>query len=116
MRMVKALTLDIKKDGWEKSKGFFLRDIPMPTLDEKKDPADAVSVILKVRYAGFCGSDRGIWYRNAFRDMIHDSLAQAGETTRGLGHEVVGEIVEAGSMVETLYSDPDPQNPAKVEV
>ncbi|KKW09370.1 MAG: Threonine 3-dehydrogenase [Candidatus Kaiserbacteria bacterium GW2011_GWA2_49_19] len=113
---VKALTIDLKKDGWDKSKGFFLRDIPMPTLDEKKDPTDATAVILKVRYAGFCGSDRGIWYRNAFCDMIHDSLAKEKKPMRVLGHEFVGEIVEAGSMVKTLYYDPDKNNRAKIEV
>ena len=64
---IKALTLDIKKDGWENSRGFFRRDVPAPFLDEGNNPGDATSVILKVRYAGFCGSDRGIWYRNAFR-------------------------------------------------
>ncbi|MDO8561440.1 MAG: zinc-binding dehydrogenase [bacterium] len=116
MKMVKALTLDLKKDGWDTSKGFIMREVPMPTLDEKKDPADATSVILKVRYAGFCGSDKGIWYRNAFRDMVHDSLSREGKSMRVLGHEFVGEIVEAGSMVKTLYYDPDKNNPAKIEV
>ena len=116
MNTVKALTFDTIKDSWEGSKGFVLRDVPMPTLDEANDPSDATSVILKIRYAGFCGSDRGIWYRNAFKDMIHGSLEAAGSTQRVLGHEFVGEIVEAGSMVKTLYYDPDPQNIAKIEV
>ncbi len=111
---VPALTFDIKEDGWEKSTGFTLREIPMPTLNEAKNPKDAVSVILKIRYAGFCGSDRGIWYRTAFKEMIHDSLKREGSTMRILGHEFVGEIVEAGSMVENLYYDPDPKNPARV--
>ena len=53
MYMVKALTLDLKEDGWEGSKGFFMREAPMPTLDEKNNPSDATSVILKIRYAGF---------------------------------------------------------------
>ena len=116
MNTVKALTFDTIKDSWEGSKGFVLRDVPMPTLDEANDPSDATSVILKIRYAGFCGSDRGIWYRNAFKDMIHGSLEAAGQTQRVLGHEFVGEIVEAGSMVKTLYYDPDPQNIAQIEV
>lgn len=115
MNHIKALTFDTTKDQWEGSRGFVMRDIPMPALDPN-DPADATAVILKVRYAGFCGSDRGIWYRNAFRDMIHDSLGRQDATQRVLGHEFVGEIVEAGAMVETLYSDPDPNNRAKVRV
>ena len=116
MNTVKALTFDTIKDTWDGSRGFFLKDVPMPTLDEAADPSDATSVILKIRYAGFCGSDRGIWYRNAFKDMIHSSLESQGQTQRVLGHEFVGEIVEAGSMVHTLYYDPDPNNEAKIEV
>ena len=116
MATVKALTLDLEKDGWERSKGFFMRDVPAPGLDEKNNPADATSVILKVRFAGFCGSDKGIWYRNAFSDMFRDSLGREGKSMRILGHEFVGEIVDVGSMVHTLYYDPDPQNLAKIEV
>ena len=99
----KALTFDIKEDSWENSKGFFKREIPMPTLNEKNNPKDAVSVILKMKYAGVCGSDRGIWHRNTFKDMIHDSLEKEGQNLRILGHEFVGEIIEQGSLVESLY-------------
>ncbi|GAC1370331.1 MAG: L-threonine 3-dehydrogenase [Candidatus Saccharimonadales bacterium] len=116
MNTVKALTFDTTKDTWDGSKGFFLRDVPMPVLDEAANPEDATSVILKIRYAGFCGSDRGIFYRNAFKDVVLGSLEKSGQTQRVLGHEFVGEIVEAGSMVHTLYYDPDPQNNAKIEV
>jgi threonine 3-dehydrogenase len=114
MSNIKALTLNLE-DGWEK-KGFVLREVPMPTLDEAKNPEDALSVILKIKYAGVCGSDRGLWYRTAFKDMVHDSLAKEGKKMRITGHEFVGEIVEAGSMVKRLYYDPDTQNKAKVEV
>jgi threonine 3-dehydrogenase len=116
MNTVKALTFDTSRDSWEGSKGFVLRDIPMPTLDESADPSDATAVILKIRFAGFCGTDRGIWYRNVFHDLIHDSLQTQGQTQRVLGHEFVGEVIEAGSMVKTLYYDPDPHNEAKVAV
>lgn len=115
-KMVKALTLDVKTDGWEGSKGFVMRETPMPTLDEKKNPEDALSVILKVKYAGVCGSDRGLWFRHAFKDLVHDSLEREKKTMRVTGHEFVGEIVEAGSMVEHLYSDPDDKNAAKIKV
>lgn len=93
-----------------------LTEVPMPTLNEHDNPADATSVILKIRYAGFCGTDRGIWHRQVFKDLIHDSLDNQNQTTRVLGHEFVGEIVEAGSMVESLYNDPDPGNKAKIAV
>lgn len=116
MANVKALTFDVEKDGWETSKGFTMREIPMPQLDEASHPEDAAAVILKIRYAGICGSDRGMWYRAAFKDLVHDSLKREGKTMRVLGHEFLGEIVEAGSMVNSLYNDPDPKNPAKIEV
>ena len=112
---VKALTIDLKKDGCGKSRGFVMRDVPMPVLDEKKNPEDALSVILKVRYAGVCGSDRGLWYRTAFKDMVQSSLQREKKTMRITGHEFLGEVVEVGSMVERLYYDPDDKNPAKIE-
>ena len=115
-KSIQALTIDLQKDGWETSRGFLKREIPMPVLDEKNNPEDALSVILKIRYAGVCGSDRGLWYRAAFKDLVHDSLAREKKTMRITGHEFVGEIVEAGSMVEHLYSDPDEKNIAKIKV
>ncbi len=111
-----GLTFNVKEDGWETSKGFIKREIPMPVLDEKTNPDDAISVIVKVQYAGVCGTDRGIWNRQAFKDLIHNSLEKQGKTTRILGHEFSGEIVEAGSMVKSLYYDLDTQNHAKIEV
>lgn len=114
MNTVKALTLDIA-DGWEK-KGFQMKDVPMPVLDETANPEDALSVILKVRFAGVCGSDRGLWHRTAFKDMVHDSLAKEGRTVRITGHEFVGEIIEVGSQVHRLYFDPDPKNKSKIEI
>lgn len=116
MKANSALTFDINKDGWEKSKGFIKREIPLPVLDEKKYPEDALSVILKIKYAGVCGTDRGIWQRQAFKDLIHDSLRKEGKTMRILGHEFVGEIIEIGSMVKFLYYDLDPQNQTKIEI
>ena len=112
---LKALTIDLEKDGWDGSRGFVMRDVPMPVLDEKNNPEDALSVILKIRYAGVCGSDRGLWYRTAFKDMVHSSLAREKKTMRITGHEFVGEIVELGSMVQRLYNDPDTKNPTKIE-
>ena len=114
--LIKALTIDLKKDGWEGSRGFVMREVPMPTLDENKNTDDAICVILKVRYAGVCGSDRGLWHRTAFKDLIHGSLEKEKKDMRITGHEFVGEIVEAGSMVKSLYYDTDPANKAKIEV
>lgn len=114
-KTIQALTFDTKQDGWDKSKGFVMREAPMPTLDEKKYPEDALSVILRIRYAGVCGTDRGLWHRAAFRDLVHDSLKREGKTMRVMGHEFVGEVVEMGSMVARLYNDLDPKNPVKIE-
>ena len=115
-KTIRALTFDSKEDGWETSRGFKMREVPMPVLDEEKNKEDALSVIVKIKYAGVCGSDRGLWYRNAFKDMVHDSLAKEGKTLRINGHEFVGEVVQMGSMVERLYNDEDTLNPAKIEV
>ena len=115
-RLIHALTFDVKKDGWQKSKGFIKRSIPMPVLNEKKNPEDALFVIAKIRYAGICGTDRGIWHRQAFKDLIHSSLKREKKSMRILGHEFVGEIMETGSMVKSLYYDLDPRNQAKIKV
>ncbi len=112
---IQALTFDTEKDGWEKSRGFTLRDVSMPILDQE-NPEDALSVILKIRYAGVCGTDRGLWYRQAFKELMHRSLKNEGKTMRILGHEFVGKIVEMGSMVPRLYNDLDEKNPVKIEV
>ncbi len=103
MKTISALTFDIKLDGWEKSRGFVKREIPMPVLDEKKDPQDAVSVLIQVKYAGVCGTDRGVWNREVFRELIHDSLKREKKTQRILGHEFVGKVIQAGSYVHTLF-------------
>lgn len=112
----RGLIIDLAEKSWDESKGFQLADLPMPTLDEAANPSDAASVILKVRYAGVCGSDLGLWNRSAFKEMFHAALQRDGKTSRVVGHEFVGEIVESGSMVRSLYSDPDPLNKAKIEI
>ncbi len=108
--MISALTFDTKLDGWERSRGFFKRRIPMPTLNERKDPRDAVSVLIEVKYAGVCGTDRGIWAREVFHDLICNSLAKEAKSQRIIGHEFVGKIVGAGSQVESLYGIKDGDN------
>jgi threonine 3-dehydrogenase len=128
---MKALIFDKSKYDWETSKGFELVDIPEPVLDEAKNPGDADYVIMKVHYAGVCGTDRGIWNRQAFRDAIlnsidnesviaspsaaegaaipskgkiaSDALAMTKpKTYRVIGHEFFGEIVKVGSNVKNI--------------
>ena len=97
VKTMKALVYDKSSMPWDKTRGLIRRDVPRPSIDEAKDPLDADNVLIKVIYAGFCGSDRGIWHRTAFKGMIFDSLKKEKRTTRVIGHEMVGEIVEVGS-------------------
>lgn len=99
---MKALVFDASSQKWESSRGFELRDIAAPVLDEARDPADADRVIIKIRYAGVCGTDRGIWTRSAFRDQIAKSMALEKKTYRVLGHEFFGEIIALGSGVKNF--------------
>lgn len=111
-----GLVIDTTERPWDESRGFILADVDRPTLDEGKDPDDASSVIIRVKYAGVCGSDRGLWYRNAFREQFLTALDRDNKKSRVVGHEFVGEVVEVGSKVNSLYWDPDPKNVAKIEV
>ena len=61
---MKALTFDKAKTDWDNSRGFELVDVPMPKIEKPDD------VIIRVHYAGVCGSDKGIWYRQAFKEQI----------------------------------------------
>src|SRR3989344_1697611 len=102
-KTINALTFDAKEDGWETSQGFIMRQVPMPVLDEKKNPEDSLCIIVKINYAGVCGSDRGIWHRRSFKELMHQSLIKQGKTARILGHEFLGKIITQGSMVNPLY-------------
>lgn len=96
---MQALVYDKATMPWDKTRGFIKREMPTPVLDESTDPVDAENVLIKVIMAGFCGSDRGIWNRTAFKGHIFDSLKKEQATTRIIGHEMVGEIVKVGSRV-----------------
>lgn len=97
-----ALTFDKVREDWSSSTGLVKDRVPRPVLDDPKHK-DGTSVIIKVKFAGFCGSDRGIWWRKAFGDMILDSLEEEQKTTRVVGHELLGEIVEIGDRVADKY-------------
>ncbi|MBT7477308.1 MAG: zinc-binding dehydrogenase [Nitrospina sp.] len=98
---MKALVLDINE--WETAKGMTLADVPEPELDETRCPADSNKCIIKPLYTGFCGSDKSIWFRHAFEEMIFDSLNQENKDYRICGHELLGEIIEAGSYSQNHY-------------
>ena len=90
-----ALTFDRSRERWSESTGLVKESVPVPTLL----PDERDSVVIKVYMAGFCGSDRGIWWRKAFGDMIQDSLEASKQDRRIVGHELLGEVVEAGADV-----------------
>lgn len=96
---MRALVFDRLQDDWENSRGLRKADVPRPVLDESEDPTDADSAIVRVLYTGFCGSDRGVWFRNSFKNMIYESLDREKKDVRILGHELLGEIIEIGSRV-----------------
>ncbi len=102
MATMRALTFDRTREAWSTSTGMVLERVPVPVLSDPAG-ADRSNVIIKVRYAGFCGSDRGIWWRKAFGDMVDRSLDREGLDRRIFGHELLGEIVDVGSRVSAKY-------------
>src|SRR5258708_10440084 len=92
-----ALTYDRKTDPWEQSKGMRRTEVERPTLDEAKIYTDSAMVMIRTAFAGFCGSDRGIWFRRAFGDMIGEGLDRDHKDRRVMGHELLGEVVAVGS-------------------
>ena len=103
MSKMLALTFDRSREQWDSSTGLVRESIPVPELDEHSDGADRSKVVIQVMYAGFCGSDRGIWWRKAFGDMINDSLTEEGRDKRVVGHELLGRIIAVGSRVGEKY-------------
>ena len=97
---MQALVFDTEKGSWDETVGFDKETVPAPTLDEKNNPKDAESIILRVNYAGVCGSDKGIWYRRSFKEQILNSLAAEGKKRRIIGHEFFGEITDVGSQAK----------------
>jgi len=98
-----ALCYDRKTDPWEQSTGLRKQQVPVPSLDEGKDYRDAERVLVRPLFSGFCGSDRGIWFRRAFKDVIYGALDRDGRDVRVIGHEMFGEVVEVGSAARRVY-------------
>ncbi len=94
---MQALTYDRSTDPWEKTVGLKKTAVERPRIDEKADYHDRSRVLVKPIMTGFCGSDRGIWFRSAFKDMIMKSLDRDHKDVRTIGHELLGEIIDLGS-------------------
>jgi len=97
---MKALILPVTRSTWAGTVGYELSDIPAPILDEKKDNEDAQRVLIEPIYAGVCGTDKGIWFRKAFRESILTHMEQDKRPYFVMGHELLGRIVEVGSEVK----------------
>lgn len=89
-----ALVYDRARDPWESSRGMRKERVPRPRRDDATSHEEGGWVIVRPRYAGFCGSDRGIWFRRAFGDMIARTLDREQRDTLVMGHELLGEIVD----------------------
>jgi threonine 3-dehydrogenase len=92
-----ALTYDRDTDPWEATVGLRKTEVERPTIDETRDYHDRACVLVKPIMTGFCGSDRGIWFRSAFKDMIFRSLDRDQTSTRVIGHELLGKIIAVGA-------------------
>jgi len=92
-----AITYDRTTDPWDKTTGLKKTEVERPTLDETKQYTDSGMVLIRTRYAGFCGSDRGIWFRRAFGDMIAEGLDRDHRDRRVMGHELLGEVISVGA-------------------
>ena len=97
-----ALTFDRSREDWATSTGLVKERVPVPTLIDPKHGIDRSKCIIEVLYSGFCGSDRGIWWRKAFGDMILGSLDDEGQDKRIVGHELLGRIVEANPSIQAV--------------
>jgi threonine 3-dehydrogenase len=96
-KSMSALVYDRARDTWETSKGLRREEVSAPTLDETADYRDGYMALIRPRFTGFCGTDRGIWFRRAMKEMIYGSLDQDHRDVRVIGHELFGEIVAIGS-------------------
>ncbi|WP_437481332.1 zinc-binding dehydrogenase [Sorangium sp. So ce1014] len=92
-----ALTYNREKQPWESTVGLSKDEVERPAIDEAKDYRDRASVLVKPIMTGFCGSDRGIWFRSAFKDMIFKSLDRDRKAARTIGHELLGRVVDLGT-------------------
>ncbi|NUM88228.1 MAG: alcohol dehydrogenase catalytic domain-containing protein [Bdellovibrionales bacterium] len=92
-----ALTYNRETDPWESTVGLKKTVVERPVIDETKNYHDRGNVLVQPIMTGFCGSDRGIWFRTAFKDMIMKSLDRDKKPMRIIGHELLGRIVALGT-------------------
>ncbi len=98
-----ALTYNQKKDPWNSSRGLRKEQVEKPFIDETQTYHDRSNVLIRPILTGFCGSDRGIWFRSSFKEMIVNSLDLEKKDSRVIGHELFGEIVELGTSAKRQF-------------
>jgi threonine 3-dehydrogenase len=67
-------------------------------LDNDYDKA-----IIKIIYAGVCGSDKSLYKRASFSKSLFSSLEEEHKDYRIIGHELLGEIVDLGKDAKSKY-------------
>jgi threonine 3-dehydrogenase len=98
-----ALTYDRETQPWDSTVGLQKREVPKPRIDTGTDYHDRSMVLIRPMMTGFCGSDRGIWFRTAFKDMIFKSLDRDKKPVRTIGHELLGQVVDLGPDARRTY-------------
>jgi threonine 3-dehydrogenase len=98
-----ALTYNRETDPWESTVGLKKTEVERPAIDETKNYHDRANVLVQPIMTGFCGSDRGIWFRTAFKDMIQKSLDRDKKPERVIGHELLGRVVALGTDAKRQY-------------
>lgn len=88
--------LILRTKDWAKTTGFEQAEVPDPVITKGDD------VVIEVHYAGVCGTDKGIWYRQAFGQQILESTKKEGKPYRIIGHEFFGEVKKIGSKVKNF--------------
>lgn len=97
---MRALGIPDVLTKWDTTTGYDVLNVSEPTLDEGSNPDDASSVLLEMIAAGFCGTDKTIWFRRGLGRAIKTSVEQEKVNSRIAGHELLGRIVGLGSVAK----------------
>ena len=89
---MRALVLKTDRSSWSKTTGYQARDVPEPDLNQ----ADADAAIVEPLLSGVCGTDKAIWQRKGFKELILSAMERQGRDYCIMGHEMVGRISALG--------------------
>ena len=94
---MQALVFNQKKGSYDTTIGFEKEGVPNPVLVDDRE------VLIRLHYAGVCGSDKGIWFRRAFKDQIERSLRHEKKSVRIIGHEFFGEVADLSKAATAAF-------------